>query len=101
MIGWMIAGMALVTYLTRAPLLVLLRGDLPEWLMRWLQYVPIAVFVALIIPAFVAPNRQPEISGRLLVGLVAALVAWRTRQLYAVIVSGLLVFGALRLLGVS
>lgn len=99
--GWMIAGMAVVTYLTRAPLLVLLRGDLPEWLMRWLRFVPIAVFVALVIPAFVAPERRPEISGRLLIGLVAALVAWRTRQVYAVIVAGLLVFGVLRLLGDS
>jgi branched-subunit amino acid transport protein len=101
MTGWMIAGMALVTYLTRAPLLILLRGDLPEWLMCWLRFVPIAVFVALVVPAFVAPERRPEISGRLLVGIVAALVAWRTRQVYAVIVAGLIVFGALRLLGVS
>ncbi len=44
MIGWMIAGMALVTYLTRAPMLVLLRGTLPPWLSCWLRYVPIAVF---------------------------------------------------------
>ena len=101
MTGWMIAGMALVTYLTRAPLLILLRGDLPEWLMRWLRFVPVAVFVALVVPAFVAPERRPELSGRLLVGIVAALVAWRTRQVYAVIVAGLIVFGALRLLGVS
>lgn len=101
MIGWMIAGMAVVTYLTRAPMLVLLRGDLPQWLLRWLRFVPVAVFVALVVPAFVAPHSRPELSGRLLIGLVAALVAWRTRQLYAVIVAGLLVFGALRLLGVS
>lgn len=101
MIGWMIAGMALVTYLTRAPLLVLLRGDLPEWLMRWLRFVPIAVFAALVVPAFVAPLRRPEVSGRLLIGLAAAIVAWRVRQVYAAIVAGLLVFGALRFLGVS
>lgn len=101
MIGWIIAGMAVVTYLARAPMLVLLRGDLPEWLLRWLRFVPIAVFMALVVPAFVAPHSRPEISGRLLIGLVAGLVAWRTRRLYAVIVAGLLVFGALRLLGVS
>lgn len=99
MIVWIIAGMAVATYLTRAPAMVLLRGDLPEWLIRWLRFVPIAVFVALVIPAFVAPHSRPELSGRLLIGLVAGLVAWRTRQIYAVIVAGLLVFGALRLLG--
>ena len=99
MIGWMIVGMALVTYLTRAPLLVLLRGDLPVWLVRWLRFVPIAVFTALVVPPFVAPDRQPELSPRLLIGVVAAIVAWRTRQIYAAIVAGLLVFGALRMLG--
>ena len=100
MIGWMIAGMALVTYLTRAPLLVLLRGDLPVWLARWLRFVPIAVFTALVVPPFVAPDRRPELSPRLLIGVVAAVVAWRTRQIYAAIIAGLLVFGALRMLGV-
>lgn len=101
MIGWMIAGMALVTYLTRAPAMVLLRGDLPAWLMRWLRFVPIAVFAALVVPPFVAPDRRPEISGRLLIGLIAGIVAWRTRQVYAGLIVGLLVFGILRLLGVS
>ena len=99
MIAWMIAGMALVTYLTRAPLLVLLHGDLPVWLARWLRFVPIAVFTALVVPPFVAPVRRPELSLRLLIGVVAAVVAWRTRQIYAAIVAGLLVFGALRMLG--
>ncbi len=92
MIAAMIAGMALVTYLTRAPLLILLRGDLPAWLRRWLQFVPIAVFSALVIPPFVAPRGQPELTPRLLVALVAALVAWRTRQVYLTVAAGLLVF---------
>ena len=100
MILWMIAGMALVTYLTRAPLLVLLRGELPAWLSQWLRFVPIAVFTALVVPPFVAPDRRPEMGGGLLIGLVAALVVRRTRQIYAGIVAGLLVFGALRVLGI-
>ncbi len=95
MIAAMIAGMALVTYLTRAPLLVLLRGDLPAWLRRWLQFVPIAVFSALVIPPFVAPRGQPELTSRLLIALVAALVAWRTRQVYLTVAAGLLVFALL------
>ena len=92
MIGWMIAGMALVTYLTRAPLLVLLRGDLPPWLTRWLQFVPIAVFAGLVVPPFVARNRAPEPDWRLVVALVAGLVAWRTGQVYTTIAAGLVVF---------
>lgn len=94
----MIAGMAVVTYLTRAPLLVLLRGDLPVWLTRWLQFVPIAVFTALVVPPFAAPGGHPALSWRLLVALVAALVAWRTKQVFATIGAGLLVFVVVQLL---
>ena len=99
MIGWMIAGMALVTYLTRAPLMVLLRGDLPGWLSRWLQFVPIAVFTALVVPPFVAPRGHPEAQWGLVVALVAGVVAWRTKQVYATIAAGLLLFWLSRLWG--
>lgn len=95
MIG-LIAGMAVVTYLTRGPMLVLLRGELPAWLRRWLHYVPIAVFTALIVPPFVAPRGLPEAQINLAVGVVAALVAWRTRRMYAAILAGLLTFWLVR-----
>ena len=95
MIG-LIVGMAVVTYLTRAPMMLLLRGELPAWLTRWLKYVPIAVFTALVVPAFAAPRGVPELQINLLVGLVAAVVVWRTRQMYFGIVAGLLVFWLLR-----
>ena len=98
MTGWMICGMALVTYLTRAPLLVLLRGELPAWLSRWLQFVPVAVFTALVVPPFVAPRGLPEVNWGLPVALVAGLVAWRTHQVYAAIVAGLAVFWLSRLI---
>ncbi len=94
----MIAGMAIVTYLTRAPLLVLLRGDLPPWLRRWLKYVPIAVFAGLIVPAFVAPQGVPTVQIGLLVGLVGAVTAWRTGQLYFTVLAGLAIFWVFRLL---
>jgi branched-subunit amino acid transport protein len=92
MIWATIAGMALVTYLTRAPMMILLRGELPAWLRRWLQFVPIAIFAALVIPPFVAPQGRIELNWGLAAGIVGALVAWRTRQVYAVIVVGLIVF---------
>lgn len=97
MIVPIIAGMALVTYLTRAPFLLLLRGDLPGWLSCWLQYVPIAVFTALVVPPFFAPQGRPELGLGLPVVLVAGLVAWRTKQVFATIGAGLLVFLLLRL----
>ena len=46
-----IAGMALVTYLTRAPLLLALaRRPLPPRLRLWLRLVPLAVLPALALP---------------------------------------------------
>ena len=95
MIG-LIVGMALVTYLTRAPMMLLLRGELPAWLRRWLSYVPIAVFTALILPSFAAPRGIPELQSNLLVGLVAALVVWRTQQMYLGILLGLITFWLVR-----
>lgn len=44
-----ILGAALVTFIPRvAPLMILSRFELPEWGMRWLNYVPISVMAALI-----------------------------------------------------
>lgn len=44
-----ILGAALVTFLPRVvPLMILSRFELPEWGMRWLNYVPISVMAALI-----------------------------------------------------
>jgi branched-subunit amino acid transport protein len=62
---WMvIAGMALVTYLTRAPLLfALARRPLPPRLRLWLRLVPLAV-----LPALAAPLVLVE-HGRLVLSL--------------------------------
>src|SRR6266508_3711132 len=45
-----ILGMALATYATRVTTMLALRGDVAPWLRRWLGYVPVAVFTALILP---------------------------------------------------
>ncbi len=97
MIAFMIAGMALVTYLTRAPFLLLLRGELPRWLSRWLQFVPIAVFTALVVPPFFAPQGHFELGRGLPIVLFAGLVTWRTKQVFSTIGAGLLVFLLIRL----
>jgi branched-subunit amino acid transport protein len=51
-----IAGMALATYLTRAPLLLALAGrPLPPRLRLWLRLIPLAVLPALAVPLILAP----------------------------------------------
>ena len=106
MLTWLtILGMAAVTYATRATLLLALRGEMAPWLRRWLDNVPVAVFAALILPPLLL--RTEGDAQALVVGpavpaaIVAALVSWRTNNILLTIAAGLLVFWALRWLGVQ
>lgn len=97
-----IAGMAAVTLLVRALPLLLLRGELPGWLGRWLGYVPVAVFTALALrPIAVSAGESPHLmaGAPLLAGLAGGLVAWRTGNTLATIAAGMAAYWALRLGG--
>ena len=86
-----IAGMALVTYLTRAPLLLMLsQRPLPPRLRLWLRLIPLAVLPALAVPLVLVDH------GRLVLSLahpplwgavvVLALAARRVNLLVTVVV---------------
>lgn len=76
-----IVGMAVATYLTRAPmLLALARRPLAPRLRLWLRLIPLAVLPALAVPMVLAPERRltlglvnPELWGALVVFLLGAL----------------------------
>lgn len=98
-----IAGMAAVTLLVRALPLLLLRGELPGWLGRWLGYVPVAVFTALALrPIALSAGDTPQLvaGAPLLAGLAGGLVAWRTGNTLATIAAGLAAYWALRMAGI-
>jgi branched-subunit amino acid transport protein len=58
-----IAGMALATYLTRAPLLlVLARRPLPPRLALWLRLIPLAVLPALAVPLILVEQGRLTLS---------------------------------------
>jgi branched-subunit amino acid transport protein len=68
--------------------------SLPAWLQRSLRYVPPAVLSAIIFPEVFLHNGELDISlgnARLLAGLAAGLVAWRTRNALLTILSGMAV----------
>jgi branched-subunit amino acid transport protein len=97
----LIAGMALVTFAARYPLLVLLgKMSLPQPVLRALKYVPPAVLTAIITPSVIFPRTsQPEftLSNEYLVAaIVASLVAWRSRNVLLTIVIGMLTLLAWR-----
>jgi branched-subunit amino acid transport protein len=87
--------MGLVTFGIRlAPILALERFPIPPRLRQALRFMPPAVLSAIIFPAlFFLPNDGPlDISLgnlRLLAGLLAILVAWRTRNVLLTIAAGM------------
>jgi branched-subunit amino acid transport protein len=88
-----VIGMGIVTYATR---IALIAGweqvELPPLLMRGLHYVPPAVLSAIIFPEMLRPKGDFDLSlgnVRLLAGLLAALIAWRTKNVLLTIGGGM------------
>ncbi len=98
----MIAGMMLVTFLPRYGVLALVgKIELPKPVIRALKFVPPAVLSAIILPnmlfdknnnLYLAPQNSFLVSG-----IVAGVVAWRTRNLLLTIVIGMLALWVWRL----
>jgi branched-subunit amino acid transport protein len=73
-------------------------GGIPPAAERALRFVPPAVLAALVLPAVVVSDGSVALVGndRLVAGVAAALVAWRTEDILATIAAGV---GALLALG--
>lgn len=63
--------------------------------MRFLHFVPIAVFASLVTPSLEGGRGEWQI--RAVAAVVAALAAWRTRKLWVAIAVGMAVFSLLRI----
>ncbi|HEY48389.1 MAG: hypothetical protein AMJ88_16965 [Anaerolineae bacterium SM23_ 63] len=92
--GIIIGGM-LVTYAIRLSFIALVPQErMPDLFRRSLRYVPPAVLAALITPELFRPEGPFDISlgnHRLLAGAVAAIVAWRSRNTWLTIATGMAV----------
>ncbi|MFZ7943447.1 MULTISPECIES: AzlD domain-containing protein [Bacillaceae] len=95
-----ILGSALVTFIPRVlPIAILSRVELPEWAMRWLSYVPIAVMAALVGQELLLPNgRLAPLQNNLelIAALPAFIIAIVTRSLLGTVVAGILSLMVLR-----
>jgi branched-subunit amino acid transport protein len=89
-----VAGMVAVTFGSRYAGLVR-RTELPDFWVRFMHFVPIAVFSSLVTP-YVSGGRG-EAGIRIVACVVAALAAWRTRQLWVAIAVGMAAFWVLRI----
>ena len=82
---WLIIlGMGIVTFGTRlVPIVLLGRIEIPLVVQRALRFVPPAVLTAIVVPELLYRNNQIDLSLanlRLLAGLIAIVVAWRTKN---------------------
>ncbi len=82
-----------VTLLTRALFIVLPpETRVPEWLQRCLKYVAAAVLPALVLPDVLfrdLPAGEVVNIYRIIAALVAILVAWKTRNIFATLGAGM------------
>lgn len=92
---WLIILLAgLLTYATRLSFIATAgRWQPPGWFLRALRYVPPAVLSAIILPEMLVRDGQvivPWTNPRLLAGLLAVFIAWRTRNAFMTILAGML-----------
>jgi branched-subunit amino acid transport protein len=100
-----VVGSGAITFALRLSFIALLgRIEIPVSLSRALRFVPAAVFTAVVVPLLFYVNGNLEVSlgnQRLLAGLVAVLIAWRTRSVPLTLVGGMGVLWMLQILGHS
>jgi branched-subunit amino acid transport protein len=86
----LIFGAALITYGTRFAGLKLGKREVPKVARRFLSYVPIAAFAAIVAPGLAGTH--DDLVPRLAAAMAATLVALRFRRLWACIALGMAVF---------
>ncbi len=97
-----ILGMSIVTYIPRAlPIIVLSKFKLPDWFLRWLKYIPIAILSALLFPQIMIFEDHVNISldnKNLLAAIPSLLAAYKTKSLFITVLVGIISMLLLNLL---
>lgn len=92
----LLLGMGGVTYLPRLlPLLFLSQRDLPQWLIEWLELIPVAILAALLAPSLVIDSGSGHfdlLRREFWVALPTLLFAWKTRSLGGTVMVGMLCY---------
>jgi branched-subunit amino acid transport protein len=100
-----VAGAGAITFALRLSFIALLgRIEIPPLLGSALRFVPAAVFTAVVIPLLFYVNGAMEVSignERLLAGIAAVLIAWRTRSVPLTLVGGMATLWALQAIGLN
>jgi branched-subunit amino acid transport protein len=92
---WLIIlAMGLVTFSIRLlPIALLGRVEIPIVVQRALRFVPPAVLSAIVAPELLMPGGEFNLSlgnARLIAGIIAMIVAWRTKNVLLTIAAGMI-----------
>jgi branched-subunit amino acid transport protein len=95
-----ILGMGVITHAQRLSMIVSSgKWTINERLRRALRFAPAAVLSAIILPELLQPGGALDLSlgnGRMLAGLVAIVVAWRTNNMILTVSVGMIVLWILQ-----
>ncbi len=90
----LILCMALVTYIPRVLPMLALSEKLQS--LKFLKYIPIAIFASLVFPDLLLVDTQTiAVNEKTFAGVVALIVAWKTRNILITMVAGLLALYAI------
>jgi branched-subunit amino acid transport protein len=94
MISWLlILGIGVATYAIRLSFVTFFgKKEFPPFIMRMLRFVPMAVLSAIIWPQLFLVNNRLDLSpgnARWIAGILAGVIAWRTRNVLLTIVAGM------------
>jgi branched-subunit amino acid transport protein len=100
---WLIfLGIGLGTFASRYSFIALFgRTEPPTWLRQALRFVPAAALSAIIFPEFLMHSGSLDLSpanARLVAGLIAAIVAWRTKNTMLTLAVGMIALWILQAL---
>jgi branched-subunit amino acid transport protein len=92
---WLIIIIAgIVTFATRLSFIAAHgRFEMPMWFTRALMFVPVAVLSAIIFPEVLAHDGALHIAlnnARMLAAIIAAVIAWRTKNTWLTIAVGMI-----------
>ncbi len=93
-------GMLGVTYLPRLlPIWFLADRSLPQAVVTWLRYVPVAALSALLLPSLLIRENRLDFGGDnlfLWAAIPTFLVAWKTKSLFGAVVVGMVIVAVAR-----
>lgn len=89
---YIVIGMSVVTYIPRVlPAIGLSRIKLPDWFLLFLEYIPVSVLAALLIPSILVQNKKVDVvNPYFLASIPTVAVAYKSKNIFIPIIVGLL-----------